>query len=139
TGYALGISVVILDDSGWRVIQSLHTEHTDWIEEYISGINVQEVYIITSLMSADTPSEYGDIYHLDEIPSVALDYEIEEWHTPLGSNNNLTYIIPISGAAVLVICGIVILLRKRMSSTQILGQANRPPYRDDFQVIIGGI
>lgn len=74
----LGIAIAISDDEGWHVTQTLHTEDSTEITEHIEGTNIQEVYIIISLMSEDTPSEFGLIYDLDETPSLDLDYTISE-------------------------------------------------------------
>jgi hypothetical protein len=72
--YALGISVAFLDDNGWNVTQVFNTEDSERIRVYIEGDNIQIAYVITSLMAPDTPSDYGIIYDLTEIPSESLDY-----------------------------------------------------------------
>ena len=114
--YALGISVVILDNSGWSVTQSIHTEQSSVITKHITGSGVQEIYIITSLMSQDTPTEYGDVYALDEVPSVELTYTISEYVPSLGSDMGLSYLMPIFGTVALVICGAAVVYRRRIGN-----------------------
>jgi hypothetical protein len=116
TSYALGISIAILDESGWVISQSLHTEYLEWIEVYCSGTNVQEVYVITSLMNIDTPEDYGQIYNLDEIPSVELDYNITEGIPQSNPELNM-YIIPLSGVMILTI-GAIVIYRMRSRNTR---------------------
>ena len=116
--YALGVSIVILDSSGWRVTQSIHTEQSTNILEYIVGTDVEEVYVITSLMSEDTPTEYGIVYALDEVPSIELDYSIIEGVITTSSDNGF-YLIPISAVLFLIPVTIVI-YRRRLSNSQIL-------------------
>ena len=77
----IGIAIAVLDDEGWHVTQTLHTENSTEITEHIEGTNVQAVYIMTSLMSKNTPSIFGLIYDLDETPSLDLDYSISSMLT----------------------------------------------------------
>ncbi len=71
---ALGISIAIKDDYGWNVTQYFNTADSEQISLYIEGDNIQQAYVITSLMSPDTPSEFGVVYALTEVPSESLNY-----------------------------------------------------------------
>lgn len=84
---ALGISVILRDDSGWNVTQYFNTENSDLISLYVEGHNIQEVYIVTSLMSSDTPSDFGIVYSMSEVHSKSLDcYFYEGKHDTNESN-----------------------------------------------------
>lgn len=111
----LGIATAFLDDEGWHVTQTLHSEFAMEITEYIEGTNVQEVYFIVSLMSDGTPTEYGDVYDLDEIPSVDLDYRILEG-IQSDSSGLTIFILSISGVSAIAVLAIAIHLRRK--STQ---------------------
>ncbi len=116
SSYTLGISIVILDSSGWSVTQSIHPEESTDISRTIIGNDVEEVYVIACLMSEETPTEFGVVYALDEVPSVELDYIISEGIISSGNDNVFSYLVPISGATVLLICGTAIVYRRRISS-----------------------
>ncbi|MHA1909404.1 MAG: hypothetical protein ACW98Y_19050, partial [Candidatus Thorarchaeota archaeon] len=98
----LGIAIAMLDDEGWHVTQTLHTEHSTEITEYIQGTNIQEVYIIASLMSEDTPSEFGVAYALDEVPNLDLDYSISERVQSEASGIPI-FFIPIAGVMTVIL------------------------------------
>lgn len=72
--YALGISIAFVDDDGWNVTQVFNTENSDKIYLYVEGDNIQKAYVITSLMSPNTPSDFGVVYDSTEVPSEPLDY-----------------------------------------------------------------
>jgi hypothetical protein len=71
---ALGISIAFLDDNGWNVTQILNTNYSERIGLHVEGNNIQIAYVITSLMSPSTPSDFGIVYSLAEVPSKTLDY-----------------------------------------------------------------
>jgi len=71
---ALGISIAFIDDNGWNVTQVFNTDDSDKIYLYVEGDNIQEAYVITSLMSLHTPSDFGVVYDPTEVPSESLDY-----------------------------------------------------------------
>ncbi len=110
----LGIATAFLDDAGWHVTQTLHTEFALEITEYIVGNNVQEVYFIISLMSDDTPTEFGAIYDLDEIPSVDLDYRISEGIQSDPSGMTI-FLLSISGVSIIIVAVIMIYHRRRVT------------------------
>jgi hypothetical protein len=72
--YSLGVSFVLENESGFRVIQEIYRENSDELRIYVEGMNLQKVYVITSLMSNVTPSEYGVVMSLDELISKDLNY-----------------------------------------------------------------
>ncbi len=116
---ALGIAIAVLDDEGWSITQTLHTEQSMEVLEYIEGTNVREVYLIMSLMSENTPSEFGYVYNLDEISSVDLDYSISEGVQSQSSELPI-FILPISGVLVVSIIAIVVLHRRRDTVVQVM-------------------
>ena len=92
--FALGISVVIEDESGWNVTTALHHKNSDKISIYIEGNDISEAYIITSLMRSYTPTEYGIIYSLDELVSVELSYVFTDGAiTSQVEESNYNYIV----------------------------------------------
>jgi hypothetical protein len=109
---ALGVAIAVLDDDGWHVTQTLHTEYSTEITEHIEGTNVQEVYLIASLMSEDTPSEFGVIYYLDEVPSQSLDYSISE-RVQSESSGIPIFFIPITGVITVILLTVVIIYRRK--------------------------
>lgn len=76
--YALGVSIVLENESGIRVIQEVYRENNDELRIYVEGMNLQKVYVITSLMSHETPSEYGQVMSMDELISEDLSYNFFE-------------------------------------------------------------
>lgn len=108
----LGIATMVLDDEGWHVSQTLHTEQSLVVIEYIEGINVEEVYFIASLMSEGTPSEFGVIYDLDEVPSLGLDYCISE-RVRFESSELIILFLPILGILAVSIVALVIHHRRK--------------------------
>lgn len=112
--YALGIVVAIRDDNGWSVTQSLRYSTVGEFTEYISGMSVEEVYVITSLMSQETPTDYEDVFALSEIPSENLDLSIMEGIIESLSGFDRFY-LPITGLIILVFCSAIIIYRKRKS------------------------
>ena len=52
---AIGVSFAVHDSFGWQVKQNLHYEETSTITDSFSGVLVDEVYIITTYISKETP------------------------------------------------------------------------------------
>ena len=71
---ALGISIVLENESGISVIQEIYREKSDELRIYVEGMNLQNVYVITSLMSEVTPAEFGVVMSMDELISQELNY-----------------------------------------------------------------
>jgi len=86
---ALGISIAFMDDDGWNVTQIFNTENSEHISLYVEGKNIRDAYVITSLMSPNTPPDFGVIYDPAEVLSDPLDYVIFEgsYETILGDIN----------------------------------------------------
>ncbi len=77
---SIGISVVMYDDNGWKITQSIETEEKkENILIHFTGENIDFVYLITSLMSKSTPASYAAGY-TENSPSVLLTYSIIEGH-----------------------------------------------------------
>ena len=108
--YALGISIAIKDDNGWNVTQQILKKKTDRIAFYCEGDGIQEAYVITSLMSEQTPTDYGMVYSLDELESVELDYEFYEDYVEIDEGSYSTLI---ALSAIPIVCGILVVLRRR--------------------------
>lgn len=53
---SLGIVIIIEDDNGWNVTQSLVTGNGSTILIHCNGDNIQTAYLVTSLMKEDTPN-----------------------------------------------------------------------------------
>ncbi len=107
--YALGISIIVKDDIGWNVTQIHNTKKSNEISVYIKGENIQEAYVITSLMSRDTPSEYGVVMALDDVVSVDLNYAFYEGHLETKKSTFNSFVIIGS----IFILGTIILLKRR--------------------------
>jgi hypothetical protein len=76
--YALGVSIVLENASSIRIIQDIYRENSDELQIYAEGMNLLSVYVITSLMSEDTPSEYGSVMAMNELISRDLNYNFYE-------------------------------------------------------------
>ncbi len=103
--YALGISIAYLDDAGWNVTQFFNTVNSEQISLYIEGTNIQEAYVITSLMSANTPADFGIVYALSELDSESLDYYFYEGKYEITDESSFTIIILPVLTCILVISG----------------------------------
>lgn len=78
--YSMGLSIALYDQSGWQVMQSLHSESNELISIDISGEEVSVVYIITSLMQENTPTYFIDFINVGSETYLNLDYSIIEGH-----------------------------------------------------------
>jgi hypothetical protein len=76
--YALGVSIILENSSCIRVDQKIYHEKSDEIMIYIEDETLNDVTIITSLISHNTPEEYGIVMSLDELPARELNYNIYE-------------------------------------------------------------
>ncbi|HUT81691.1 MAG TPA: hypothetical protein VMZ29_10865 [Candidatus Bathyarchaeia archaeon] len=113
--YALGVSLVIKDDNNWTVTQTIYHEDTDKIQIYVEGININNVYVITSLMSPDTPTGFGDVFSLDELISSELTYNFFEGNAVTDEVENTSpYFLFIPMLASLLI----VKKRKKLSITE---------------------
>ena len=101
--YALGISIAFKDNYGWNVTQLLNTEESDTISLYIEGEEITEAYVITSLMSPSTPSDFGIVYSLSELVSEDLTYIFTEGNT-IGNVEESEYSFLLSILVLPVLC-----------------------------------
>ncbi len=76
--YALGVSFVLENNSDIQVIQEIYHENSDEYQIYVEGSNLDSVYVITSLMTEDTPTDYGVVMSLNELVSIELEYNFFE-------------------------------------------------------------
>lgn len=89
--YALGVSIVLENESGIQVIQEIYRENSDEYRIYVEGKNLQNVYVITSLMSEDSPIEYGSVMSMDELISQELNYNFYEGNVANTSVAKIAY------------------------------------------------
>lgn len=83
--YSMGVSIALHDQSGWHVVQSLHSDNSELISINISGEEISEAYIITSLMSENTPETFIDI---GDESFLTIDYLIIEGHNQTSKVDN---------------------------------------------------
>ncbi len=108
--YALGISIAFEDDNGWTVIQEINEKKSDDIRIYVEGENIRDVYIITSLLSKNTPTVFGTVMSLNELISVDLNYTFYDGnHVTDGVGISYSYFIIIP----VVMC--MIIFKKKRS------------------------
>jgi hypothetical protein len=79
--YAMGVVVVLRNSTGWYVSQFQHHSASGTISEHIRCYGAEEMYVITTLMSDETPTDFQDVLSLDEVPSVSLDLSFTEGET----------------------------------------------------------
>jgi len=89
--YALGVSIVMKNESGVQVLQGIYYENTDEYRIYVEGMNLQTVYVITSLMSSDTPSQFGIVMSLDELTQEDLSYNFFEGNLVTNDTANIGF------------------------------------------------
>ncbi|MBK5112118.1 MAG: hypothetical protein KGD59_04395 [Candidatus Heimdallarchaeota archaeon] len=89
--YALGVCIVLENESSTRVIQEIYHENSDEYRIYVEGMNLLDVYIITSLMSEDTPPEYGFVMSLDDLVSQELNYNFYEGNVVSTGSAKIVY------------------------------------------------
>ncbi len=109
--YALGIVIAVLDADGWRVNQLIRYSVAGSFSEYVEGHEIEEVNIITCVMSADTPTDYHDVFALDEIPHVNLDYSIRQGI--ITNYSQIPFFALIIGLPTVVVISAVIMVKYR--------------------------
>jgi len=103
--YALGVSIILENNSYLSVMKEIFWEDTDEIKIYIERENLDMVTIITSLMLHQTPAEYGSVMSLDELTSKNLHFRLYEGNIitePAGLTIN-TFVIFITTCFVIII------------------------------------
>ncbi|MFX1342172.1 MAG: hypothetical protein ACFFAL_05690 [Promethearchaeota archaeon] len=99
---SIGVSIAVHDAFGWYIYQNLHDEEDTIISDNIIGNRIDEAYIITSYMLADTPTTTrSDVIGLG--PLASIDISIIPTHTE--SENPWSLIIPLAA-----FCGICLLI-----------------------------
>ncbi len=78
--HSLGISIAINDQNGWQVIKTTYSEIIETINIFISGKNINEAFILTTLISENTPDDFLDFINVGEESFYLLDYSIVEGH-----------------------------------------------------------
>ncbi len=76
--YGAGLVVALVNSSGSYVSQFQYPSSSQTITEFIRASDAEEVYLITTLMSDQTPTDFQNVYDLAEIPSDGLDLTISE-------------------------------------------------------------
>lgn len=76
--YAVGVVVALRNSSGWHVSQTQCHYRSATISECIQSNGAEEVYVITTLMSDETPTNFEDVFKLAEIPAERLDLSFTE-------------------------------------------------------------
>lgn len=105
--HSIGISSAIYDDNGWSIAQTLNSEENgETIISHFTGENIEFAYIITSLMSPETPTEYAKFY-TQESPSKQLTYSFMEGHKR-ASYNFLSFSI-----LLMFLSSMVVIVRRR--------------------------
>jgi len=111
---ALGIVVAIRDADGWRVSQAIHHSIAGSFSEYVEGRDIEEVYIITSVISPETPTEYMDVFAWDDVPNVLLDYSFNEGYIP--NYSQVPFFVMIIGApSIIAIIAVVTVKYRRIN------------------------
>ena len=100
--------MVVKDNNGWNVTQKLINQDTGDLPFYLEGEDIQDVYIITSLMSTNTPSEYADVLSLNEVISKNLSYTIHQGFFELPNTEKSYYDHTFFVAPLLITCIVVI-------------------------------
>jgi hypothetical protein len=112
--YALGLVVAARHADGWHVTQFQYFSASGQISQYVESREAQEVYLITTLMSHQTPTEIEDVYSLAEVPSERLDVSITEGDAGTrGQSVSSSIIFPVSILAVFAAGSIFIAYKRR--------------------------
>ncbi|MCG3220761.1 MAG: hypothetical protein H7641_05215 [Candidatus Heimdallarchaeota archaeon] len=83
---SIGISAAIYDDNGWSIAQTLNSEENgETIISHFTGENIEFAYIITSLMTQETPTNYAKDY-TQKSPSKQLTYSFMKGHKRVSYN-----------------------------------------------------
>jgi hypothetical protein len=110
--YSMGVVVALRNSTGWHVSQTQYHSKRGTISEYIQSNGAVEVYMITTLMSNETPTNFEDVLALSEIPSELLDITITEGNTETQPMPDLI-IVPFSILAIIALSSVFIVVRKK--------------------------
>ncbi|MFW9924998.1 MAG: hypothetical protein ACFFDW_17120 [Candidatus Thorarchaeota archaeon] len=81
--YALGVTIAINDQEGWKIEKGKYVQENELVGIHVSGKNISEAYIVTSIISEETPTTFRDFIEVGYETYLTLDYSIEEGHIPL--------------------------------------------------------
>ncbi|MFW9810670.1 MAG: hypothetical protein ACFFE6_14945, partial [Candidatus Thorarchaeota archaeon] len=90
--YGAGLVVALINSSGSHVSQFQYPSSSQTITEFIQCSGAEEVYLLTTLMSDETPTDFQDIFELAEIPSDSLDLTINVGDARSQPSSNLIMI-----------------------------------------------
>ncbi|MFW9834207.1 MAG: hypothetical protein ACFFEK_09450, partial [Candidatus Thorarchaeota archaeon] len=111
--FGAGLVVALTNSSGSYVSQYQYPSSQRTISEFIQSNGAEEVYLITTLISDETPTDFQDVYELAEIPSDTLDLTISEGDIRSQSSPDLV-IVPFTIIAIVALSSIFIVVgRKR--------------------------
>ena len=74
---SIGLVIVIHDDNGWNITQSILTGDGETVRVYCNGYNIENAYIISSLIKEPTPNA---VRYWMASPFNELDISIREGH-----------------------------------------------------------
>ncbi|MHA1556101.1 MAG: hypothetical protein ACTSPM_04120 [Candidatus Heimdallarchaeota archaeon] len=90
--FALGVSLIIKDKNGWNITQAIHYDDSDEISLFVSGNEINFAYIITSMISINTPAaaSFNNPGIVDPTKNLAV--TILEGHINSETTENAKYI-----------------------------------------------
>lgn len=109
--FSMGISIAIHNQNGWHVMQSLHSENSELISINVSGEEITEAYITTSLMLENTPEIFIDFIDVGDETYLTLDYLIIEGHDQTSKVNN--YLLAFVFSMIVILYSTKIIKRKK--------------------------
>ena len=110
--FDVGVVVAFTNSSGLHVSQFQHHSSYGAISQFVQCNGAAEVYLITTLMSDETPTNFEDVLELTDVPSANLTLSITEGNL-VGLSISELIIIPFSLLAIVALSGIFIICRKK--------------------------
>jgi hypothetical protein len=109
--FGTGLVVALINSSGSYVSQFQYPSSFGTISEFIQSSGAEEVYLITTLISDETPTDFQNVFELAEIPSDSLDITISAGDTRGQSEFDLI-IIAFSILGIVALSSIFIVYRR---------------------------
>jgi hypothetical protein len=109
--FGAGLVVALINSSGSYVSQFQYPSSYGTISEFIQSSGAEEVYLITTLISDETPTDFQNVFELAEIPSDSLDITISAGDTRGQSRSDLI-IIAFSILGIVALSSILIVYRR---------------------------
>jgi len=109
--YGVGLVVASVNSSGSYVSQFQYSSNSQIITEFIQSNGAEEVYLITTIMSDETPTDFQNVYDFAEIPSDSLDITISEGDMRSPPSSDL-FIITFSILGIVGLSSIFIVCRR---------------------------